>query len=383
MRAAVTIIGKDLRQRSRDGTLLLFAIAIPLGLAFLLDVLLGGDPQEEFNARYAVVDDGGGDLSSAFTDDMLGALEDDGLVELTDARSESEAREAVESGDVAAAFLIPDDFDTSDDPTITVVGDAAAPDEVQVAREVAEAFAAEHRRVELAVTAAVEQGAEDAGGGELAAEAAAADPAVAVVEDDEVRWRELDSATGYAAGAAVFFLVFATTPGMVSVFEERRNGTMTRLAAAPISTATVLLSKYASTVLVGLASMAIVAVASTALFGADWGAPGVVAALVVAVVLAVAGITAAVAAFAGSAEQATNWVTVVGMLLGLLGGTLFPVTQLGAFAPLSYLTPHRWFLDGLSDGTPAGAAVPIAVLLAIATAFGGLALLRMGRMLHR
>lgn len=387
MNAFLTMVGKDLRQRSRDGTLIVFAIVLPLGLAFLLNMLLGGDPEEEFSARYGVVDADGGELASTFVEDVLEPLEEEGILELQTSSSEDGARESVESGEIDAAFLIPegftDDLHDGDSAELRVLGDVDSPDEVQVARGIAEAFAAEHHRVELAVTTADPPEQKRA---ELAMRAAEAASAVRVVEDTDADWRQLDSPTYYAAGTAVFFLLFASMPGVISLFEERRNGTLIRLSASPASTFEILLAKLTSTFLVGLVSMAIVIGVSTATFGADWGAPLGVAALTIAMVLAAVGIMSAVAGFATSSEQASNWSTVVAMLLGLLGGALFPLANLGGLAGLSHLTPHQWFLRGLSDlaadAGPGSVLLPVGVLLAMAAAGVSVALYRMGRMLH-
>lgn len=387
MRAFFTMVLKDLRQRLRDGTLLVFAIVLPLGLAFLLNMLLGGDPEEDFTARYSVADTDGGELASVFVTGVLEPLEEEGVIELQTADSEAEARQAVESGEVSAAFFIPegftDDLRNGESAELQVIGDVDSPSEVQVARGVAEAFASEHHRVELAVMTADASPQEK---GELTERVAQNGSAVRVVEDTDANWRQLDSPTYYAAGTAVFFLFFAAMPGVVSLFEERRNGTLIRLAAAPIGTFAILAAKLASTVLVGLVSMTIVITASSLTFGAQWGAPLGVAVLTIATVLAAVGIVSAVAGFATNSEQASNWSTVIALLLGLLGGSLFPLTTLGPWSTLSYLTPHYWFLRGLSDMTagagPMSLLLPVGVLLAMALAGTAVALNRMGRMLH-
>jgi ABC-2 type transport system permease protein len=127
--------------------------------------------------------------------------------------------------------------------------------------------------------------------------------------------------------------------------------------------------------------------AAALLLGARWGHPLGVGLLVVAGVLAATGVMALVATVARTAEQAGNLQSVVAVLFGVLGGVFVPVQQLGgAFAALSLLTPHRWFLQGLADlhgeHAPAVAPGPTLALLAFAAVTTGLALLRVGRMLR-
>ena len=57
-----------------------------------------------------------------------------------------------------------------------------------------------------------------------------------------------------------------------------------------------------------------------------------------------------VAATAKTQEQAINFGAMIAMVLAFLGGTFFPVSQVGGWIEtLSLLTPHAWFLRGLGD----------------------------------
>jgi ABC-2 type transport system permease protein len=82
-------------------------------------------------------------------------------------------------------------------------------------------------------------------------------------------------------------------------------------------------------------------------------------------------------------EQAGNIQGIVGTVLGLLGGSFFPIGQDGGFlARLTTLTPHHWFNRGLSDlagGQPPGAAlgaVGSLLLIALVTGAGAAILIR-------
>ena len=67
--------------------------------------------------------------------------------------------------------------------------------------------------------------------------------------------------------------------------------------------------------------------------------------VVVAIALAVL-----VAAVARSAEQAVSYATAAALVLGLLGGTFFPISRAGGLlSKVSLLSPHRWLLDGFRD----------------------------------
>nr|MDT0661793.1 ABC transporter permease [Micromonospora sp. DSM 115978] len=400
MRATGIIMAKDLRQHLRNSGLIVFAIALPLGLAFIFNLVLG-DAGERFTARYAVVDQDGGELARQFTEQTLRPLERDGVISLRAIDSPDEGDQLVDRREIDAAFVIPAGF-TADveagrPAELRVIGNVDSAIAVQVAREIGAAYAADRRGVALSLAAAGPAATPDptaAPGATpvpdpaaaLAERAAAARAPLAVAEDASAATRELDSRTYYAAGMAFFFLFFSLLFTVTGILDERAGGTLPRLLAAPIRPPAILLGKLASGVLIGVASMAVLVVASTLLLGASWGDPVGVAALIVAGVLAATGIMSVVAVYARTSEQASNWQSAIAMVLGVLGGALFPVAQLGGLAEISYLTPHRWFLSGLAElaggGSVGAVALPVTVLLCFALAGAGTALLRAGRLVR-
>jgi ABC-2 type transport system permease protein len=203
------------------------------------------------------------------------------------------------------------------------------------------------------------------------------------VKDVSSKTKQLDFKTFYAAGMAVFFLFFTVQFGVTSLLEERNEGTMARLLAAPITRASILGGKVLTSFLVGVISMTVLAVASTVLFGASWGNPLGVAILIVAAVLSATGVTALVASFSRDAEQAGNIQTIVSVILGALGGTFFPVSQAsGILSTLTFIAPQAWFLRGLGDlhgGDLSVIWVPVLAMLAFGVVTGAFAMTRLRR----
>lgn len=388
--AVLTITAKDLRQRVRDSALLVFAIALPLGMAFLFDLVLGGDGPQ-FSARYAVVDQDGGEVAARFREQALTPLQNSGRVSVKTLSTLDEATRLVDDKEIDAVFVLPAGLSAAvaegRAATLSIVGNVDAALAVQVAREVGQSFATGRQADALAVAVVLDgRPATPDEQAELAARAAAVGDPLALVADDSVSRRELDTTTYYSAGMAVFFLFFAGLFMVTGLLDERRGGTLARLLAAPIRPQAIVLGKMLSAVLVGLASMTVLVVATTLLFGARWGDWRGVAPLLVASVLAATGVMAAIAAFAKTPEQASNWQSVVAMLLGVFGGALFPLAQLGQLAGFSYLTPHRWLLQGLADlaggGSAQAVAASVAALLAFAAAGLAVALVRAGRLVR-
>ena len=217
---------------------------------------------------------------------------------------------------------------------------------------------------------------------QLAARAAATTVPLAI-RDISARTKELDNKSFYAAGMAVFFLFFTVQFGITSLLEERADGTMARLLAAPIPRGSILGSKLLVSFVLGAVSMTVLVIATSLLFGASWGNPVGVGLLVAAATLAATGIMALLATFARNAEQAGNAQAIVAVVLGLLGGTFFPVSLApGVLARLTFIAPQAWFLRGLGDLRGSSLSViwtPIAALLVFAIVTGAIAVVRLRR----
>jgi ABC-2 type transport system permease protein len=170
----------------------------------------------------------------------------------------------------------------------------------------------------------------------------------------------LDAPTYLAAGMAVFFLFFTVQLGVISYLEERQQGTLARVLAAPLQRWHVLAAKGLTSLLVGVVSTGTLVVATSFLVGARWGDPFGVAVLVVAGVLSATILVSMVSLLARTAEQANVWQSIFAIVLGMLGGAFFPVVNgPGLLAQLSLITPHAWFLRGLGTLRGGGGVVDI------------------------
>jgi ABC-2 type transport system permease protein len=366
----------------------MLAVVVPLVLAAIFSVLFG--PAATPRAfEYAVVDGDDSQLSHAFTAEVLGGLERADVAEVVALQDVSAARRRVGAGDLDAAFVLPRGFDAGvrgEGPVaVGVIGSADSPTAVSVARSVARSYVEGPNAVRVAVAAVAATGRPMAPSDvRRVAEQTVHGASPVDLTDVSATARVLDAKTYFAAGMAVFFLLFTVQFGVSSLVDERAEGTLSRLLAAPVPRWAILAGKLLTSFVLGVASVSVLVVATTVLLGADWGDPSAVALLVVAGVLAATGITAVVASTARTAEQAGSWQAVVAVSLGLLGGAFFPIQQSGSvMATLSLVTPHAWFMQGLADlsaGGGVGQVLPaVGALLVIATVTGTVALLRIGR----
>lgn len=387
MRAAFVIAAKDLRQKLRDRSVLLLAVAAPLLLAFLFSTMLPN--QDTFHVHYAVVDLDGGDVARGLVDGPLASLAEADVATIVPLTTQAEARTAVEAGEVDAAIVVVPGFSAAvraGEPAELLVlgGDSGLA--AEIARSVLASFGSRVTAVQVAVhTAVAAAGASpDPSTAAALARAAIDAPPPIDVTGEATLDRAASSVTFYGASMAVLFVFFAAQFGVLGLLTERRNGTLARMLAAPIAPATILLGKVLVSLVVAAVSMTVIAVATTVLLGADWGDPIGVAALILAISLAATGISTLVVGFARTEDQAGSLIAMVAMVLAIVGGSFFRMSQAPeGMAALSMLTPHAWFLRGIDDLAAGGGIVdvvgPIAVLAVVGLATGGIGLLRARR----
>jgi ABC-2 type transport system permease protein len=380
--ASALVIGRRiLRQRIRDRSALLFAVATPLGLALAFSLLIPNDFQA-FHTRFVVVDMDGGPSSSHLVDGAFGAIAAAGVADVDRVATEEEARAILEAGDAGAVVVIPAGFSqaiTSGTPTQIRLLGGEFPASFEVARSVVARFASETGASQLLIATAMASG-----GPTLVHQAIAAmsaPPPIAVVEAVPPA-RQAGRATFYAAAMAIMFVFFATQYGALAIHADRQAGTLTRLLAAPVAAGGILLGATLASLVLGLLAMTVLAVGSTVLVHAAWGPPLLVAILLVAGVFAVSGISMLVATLAHTPQQAGMLNSIVALSLAAVGGVFLPLSQAPqTIVVLSQITPHAWFLravDTLAD--PAAGMVDIlpslAVLLAMGSVTGGIGLVR-------
>lgn len=176
-----------------------------------------------------------------------------------------------------------------------------------------------------------------------------------------------------------FFLVL--TVGWLFV-AERRQGTLVRLRAAPLSKAQLLLGKFLPALGVSLFQGLFLMVAGKLIFGVSWGGHGFwIIAVVATTAFAATGLSMLVAVTARTESQVAIYGTLLVLLLSGLGGSMMPRELMPeTMKEISHVTPHAWALDAyqqllLNPDNPNMAIVSVAcaALVGFGAAFMGLA----------
>lgn len=189
--------------------------------------------------------------------------------------------------------------------------------------------------------------AQDQGGGKLAEE-----PSDGLLNRGAQRYQMLVPA--YTVMFA-FFLVMNV--GWIFV-AERRQGTLKRLRASPLTRGQILLGKLVPYFLLSLGQGIILLVAGRLLFGMRWGPDTwsltqqalALLPVVFCTSLAAMGLALLVAAVARSEIQVALYGAVPVLLLALIGGCVLPREMMSEQAQqLSFVTPQGWALDAYRE----------------------------------
>jgi len=185
-------------------------------------------------------------------------------------------------------------------------------------------------------------------------------------------------------GNGVLFGFFIAMTVAMSFASERHSGTWRRLLAAPVPRWRALLGKLVPYYLIGLFQLGGLFAIGALVFGmqiaGSWAALVVLSMLVVLVAMAFGML---VASFGWTEKQIGSGVPVMLLVMGLIGGCMFPRPFMPSFMQkLGLVVPHSWALDGyyavlVREGTSIADIAPtLGALSAFAVGFGVLGLWR-------
>ncbi|MFD5256401.1 ABC transporter permease [Streptomyces bobili] len=349
MRVVLAIAAKDLRQRLRDRSAWVMVFLAPVLISALMAMAFNSN--SEFRADIGVVDLDRGTAATGLTR-VLKSPELKDTVRVRSYDDEAVARQAVDAGRVHVAIVVPEGFTASlsggAPSPVTVLDSVDFGLQAQLARAVTESYVAQVNADRLSVATAVAAGAPQGDIPELASKAAL------LRLPEEVRPEGLADdplkvISYFGPSMGMFFVLFTVGFGARGYFIEQQQGTLDRIAAAPVGRGALLLGKSLSTFVYSLAGLATVTLVSWLAFGARWADPVGVAALSVGMAVAVVCLTALVISLARTERQAEGLASVVVFALALLGGNFVFASGTPLMHRLTLFTPNGWALRGFTD----------------------------------
>jgi linearmycin/streptolysin S transport system permease protein len=346
----LVIAAKELRQRLRDRSAIILALVAPIAIAALMSLAFGSTTAFHTEIGYADLDHG--PLAAALTD----TLRQPSVHAVMGTRSYAtaqQARNAVDSGAVKAAIIVPAGFSVSVNSgapeTIIVVASGDNVLAAQVAQSVTTSFAAQVNADRLSVQTALATGAAPASLPRLAAQAATL-TLPETINQQALSDRPLKAISYYAPAMAIFFAMFAIGFGARGYLAEQRDGTLDRIAAAPLRRGTLLAGKLLATFAYAATCMTAMVLVAASAFGADWGNPIGVALLCLGVSVAVVCLTGLVTVLGRTERQAEGLSSIVVFALALLGGNfMFASAMPPLLRRLALGTFNGWALRGFTD----------------------------------
>lgn len=184
-------------------------------------------------------------------------------------------------------------------------------------------------------------------------------------------------------GTLVQFAIFGLVTSAMILVLERKTKTMQRLLTTSISRAEIIAGHVlAMFVIVFLQEMALIALGQLA-FGVDYmRQPAAILVVAASLAMWAACLGLFISTVSATEEHVVMWSTIGMMVLGALGGTMFPLDVAGkAFAAVGRVTPTAWAMTGFQNIVSRGldfnsVLLPAGILAAYAVVFFGLALWR-------
>lgn len=174
-------------------------------------------------------------------------------------------------------------------------------------------------------------------------------------------------------GAMYLWVLFAGQSTMQEVLFEKDTRVLPRILSCPVTPTQYILAKMLRCWLLCCVTVILLLIASALLFGIKWGNPLALALVVGIWALSMTALLAVIYSVMRTREQANAFSSVVLLLLGMMGGSMFPYDDLPkSLQMLGQFTPNRWavlLLDGVVRAkAPADLVRPFASLLILGIA---------------
>jgi ABC-2 type transport system permease protein len=397
---------KDLLIVLKDKGALAVYFLMPLLFASLLGLAFGNVGSEEKTIEISVllVNQDNGTYGPMLVEG-LNQAEVLVIEELSDA---GQADQRVADGDAAAALIIPTDFsaliDAGEPVEVLIVQDPTQPEAADIAAGIANQAMAEIDllgELRYGIHAVLAQSPDyDAAPPELrqAVEAQTLGvmwtqvqqmrqhPVVAVKAEAVAGAEEVepwDPITYYIPSFTVAFAFFLIGTMASSLLLEKEEGTFRRLLCSPMPRASIISGKMLAYLVVVFLQVIVLFTVGYTLFKMPLGqSPLALLLLTLALGLTSTSLGMLLGALSRTSQQADRLGVVLGFVLLVLGGSIFPLFRSEGFmGTLSRMTPSAWAIEGYmgliaDDWTLLQVAPNIVILLGFAAVFFGLAVWR-------
>lgn len=144
----------------------------------------------------------------------------------------------------------------------------------------------------------------------------------------------------------VLFVVITSLTSAAALIDTRQRGITARMLAFPVSRGAIVLGELLGRFVVAIAQAAIILFISAVAFGVSWGDAGGVAAVTLALCAFGAALGMLVGFTARTMSQAVSFGPPLGVVLGMLGGCMWPLSIVPGFVrTIGHAVPTAWAMD--------------------------------------
>lgn len=347
----LTIAWRTLRSLYADKKNLMVMLLMPVVFSLVFGLLLGGTQATDTTKYQVALLAAGVDGPSA---SLRQALAGHPHIILTEVTDEAAARQLVKSSQVAAAVLLPADFNDQVKallaPTVKLVREADSNLFMALEQELQQVFA---HLTSAAITADL-----IAGEDETAWQAAfdrtmtawQSPPLQVQVRDVVQQQAGIAASSAIGLGFVIMFVMMGQSMAAGSILEEKGVGTWQRIVAAPVSRGQVLLGYILGYFASGWLQFLILMLLEKLMFGASFGSglPLVLLASLMIFCSVTAGMAIAGVVKTYQQQQAVSAIAL--NVTSMLGGLFFPIEMFNpAMVKLAMLTPQYWARRGFVE----------------------------------
>jgi len=354
MRNAVTVAGAELRLFLRDRSNLFFVFVFPLLLVLMIGLQFG---EGATSGRVAVSGAG-----SSLQTGLVERLEDDDVV-VSDpswddalallARGRLDVAVRVDGAEATA-------YDAGEAVTLEVVRGPSGNAQVveQQVRVAVDALRSTRSRILALEAAGVPPDRAEAA--LAAAEAEVSAPRLEVTSVDRLS-QEFEGMGQFefgASGQLLLFTFLACLGGSATLIQARRLGVVSRMLAGPMTAEELVAGQVLGRWAIALFQGGYLMVATSLLFGVDWGSLPLALLVLLVFSLVAAGAAILLGTLLENEGAAAGAGIGFGLVLAALGGSMFPLELFpDTMRSISRLTPHAWAYEALADVQRRGAGL--------------------------
>ncbi len=328
----------------RDRIALFFLIVLPILVIVIVGAIVGGLGQ----FRVGVVDLDRGPLSSALVNDLNRSS---GL-DVHEFSSVETGKTALRRAEIMTLVQIPAGTDArlraGKSVDIVAYGEQTNSDQQAAVAAVSSVIAANGARVQAATFSAAQVGAP------FDSQLAIAQRVGADASTVKISTRSVDSTSrflpqGYSYSAPTMLVLFVFLNSLAAgaaMIRSRQLGMYNRMVAAPVTTRAIVIGEATVYLCIALAQSLLIVLVGAVVFGVHWGDPLAAALLVITWSLVGSGAGMLAGTLFRTPEQSTSIAPTVGIVLGMLGGCMWPLAIVGpAMRTIGHGTPHAWAVD--------------------------------------